>query len=62
MLAVESPGKVLRPPEQESLTILKKPGYRAGQADIKLVVEPAGGIEGKICWRTQTTSRCPRRD
>ncbi|MGO8836047.1 MAG: carboxypeptidase regulatory-like domain-containing protein [Limisphaerales bacterium] len=47
MLAVESPGKVLHPPEQESYN-LEQAGYRAGQEDIKLSVEPAGGIEGKI--------------
>ncbi len=49
-LAVEAPGKVLRPPEHprrfsggfESLA------WRAGQKDIKLVVEPAGRIEGRI--------------
>jgi hypothetical protein len=47
MLAVESPGKALRSPEQESYNFAEA-GYRAGQEDIKLVVEPAGGIEGKI--------------
>ena len=47
VLAVESPVKILRPPEQESNSF-QEAGYRAGQADIKLVIEPAGGIEGKI--------------
>jgi protocatechuate 3,4-dioxygenase beta subunit len=47
MLAVESPGKVLHPAEQESYNF-EEAGYRAGQEDIKLTVEPAGGIEGKI--------------
>ena len=47
MLAVESPGKVLHPPEQESYNF-EEAGCRAGQEDIKLAVEPAGGIEGKI--------------
>ncbi len=47
MLSVESPGKVLRPPEQESFNF-ENAGYRAGQEDIKLTIEPAGGIEGKI--------------
>jgi protocatechuate 3,4-dioxygenase beta subunit len=47
LLAVESPGKVLHPPEQESYNF-EEAGYRAGQEDIKLAVEPAGGIEGKI--------------
>jgi protocatechuate 3,4-dioxygenase beta subunit len=47
MLAVESPGKVLHPPEQESYNF-EEAGYRAGQEDIRLAVEPAGGIEGKI--------------
>ena len=46
-LAVQAPGKALRqsPPDfagSESLP------WRAGQEDIKLVVEPAGSIEGKI--------------
>ena len=47
MLAVESPGKILRPPEGESYDF-ESAGYRTGQSDIKLVVEPAGSIEGKI--------------
>ena len=44
---IHSPGKVLRPAEQQYSDI-ETAGYRAGQADIRLVVEPAGGIEGKI--------------
>jgi hypothetical protein len=47
MLAVETPGKVLHPADQESDNF-EEAGYRAGQADIKLLVEPAGGIEGRI--------------
>jgi hypothetical protein len=47
MLAVQSPGKVFHPPEQESFNF-EEAGYRVGQEDIKLVVEPAGGVEGKI--------------
>jgi hypothetical protein len=47
LLEVHSPGKVLRPSERMSSDILST-GYRAGDADIKLVVEPAGGVEGKI--------------
>jgi hypothetical protein len=46
-LAVQSPGKVLRPEEQQTFD-LETTGYRAGQEDIRLIVEPAGGIEGKI--------------
>jgi len=46
-LGVSSPGKVLREPRREYIspeTML----CRAGQADIRLVVEPAGSIEGKV--------------
>jgi hypothetical protein len=45
-LAVQSPGKALRPrkPEADSM---KFRGYRAGD-DIKLVMDPAGTIEGQI--------------
>jgi protocatechuate 3,4-dioxygenase beta subunit len=46
-LAVQAPGKALRqsPPDFAGLDSLP---WRAGQEDIKLVVEPAGSIEGKI--------------
>ncbi|HXR04219.1 MAG TPA: DUF1416 domain-containing protein [Verrucomicrobiae bacterium] len=47
IFAVHSPGKVLRP-APEDLSGIETAGYRAGQADIKLVVEPAGSVEGKI--------------
>jgi protocatechuate 3,4-dioxygenase beta subunit len=47
MLAVDAPGKVMRLPEQESSSF-EDQGFTAGQTDIKLVIEPAGGIEGKI--------------
>jgi protocatechuate 3,4-dioxygenase beta subunit len=47
MLAVDSPGKVLHPAERENYNY-EEAGYRAGQEDIKLTIEPAGGIEGKI--------------
>jgi len=46
-LAVQSPGKALRQSPQDSGVFDSLP-YRAGQEDIKLVVEPAGSIEGKI--------------
>jgi protocatechuate 3,4-dioxygenase beta subunit len=46
-LAVQSPGKALRqsPPDFAGLDSLP---WCSGQEDIKLVVEPAGSIEGKI--------------
>ncbi len=47
MLAVESPGKALRSSSQDFAGFDSLP-WRAGQADIKLVMEPAGSIEGKI--------------
>jgi len=46
-LAVKTPGKALRPSEQ-SFAAMDSLSWHAGQEDIKLVVEPAGGIEGKI--------------
>jgi len=46
-LAVQSPGKALRQASQDSGGLDSLP-WRAGQEDIKLVVEPAGSIEGKI--------------
>ena len=46
-LAVQAPGKALRQSESEFFVFNSLP-YRAGQEDIKLVVEPAGGVEGKI--------------
>jgi protocatechuate 3,4-dioxygenase beta subunit len=47
IFTVHSPGKVLQMPEQQSFDI-QSAGYRAGEVDIKLVVEPAGGVEGRI--------------
>lgn len=46
-LDVRTPGKVLRELSGGYASPDALP-YRAGQEDIKLVVEPAGGIEGKI--------------
>jgi hypothetical protein len=46
-LTVQSPGKVLRQSPENSFNYNTLP-WRAGQEDIKLVVEPAGGIEGTI--------------
>ena len=46
-LAVSKPGKVLREPERDGVspdTMRCQPG----QQDVKLVVEPAGSIEGKV--------------
>jgi protocatechuate 3,4-dioxygenase beta subunit len=45
-LAVQSPGKVLRQTDQESMG--PNSGYRTGQDGLKLVVEPAASVEGKI--------------
>jgi protocatechuate 3,4-dioxygenase beta subunit len=47
ILAVRSPGKVLQP-SQQRFSDVQTAGYRAGQADIKLVLEPGASIEGKI--------------
>lgn len=47
-LAVQVPGKTLRPSSEEFTPGLNALPWRAGQEDVKLVVEPAGGIEGKI--------------
>ena len=47
ILAVQAPGKALRPSSQDSAGLDSLP-WRAGQDDIKLVMEPAGSIEGKI--------------
>jgi Carboxypeptidase regulatory-like domain len=46
-LGVSKPGKVLRELQREYLSP-DTMRCRAGQQDIKLVVEPAGGIEGKV--------------
>ena len=46
-LAVSKPGKVLREPQREYLSP-DTMRCRAGQQDIKLVVEPASNIEGKV--------------
>jgi protocatechuate 3,4-dioxygenase beta subunit len=46
-LAVRSSGKALRQSPQESISFDSLP-WHAGQEDIQLIVEPAGGIEGKI--------------
>lgn len=45
--AVKLPGKVMRP-EKREMNDPETAGYRAGQKDIKLVVEPATRIEGRI--------------
>lgn len=47
VFAIKLAGKVLRPSENESASP-DSAGYRAGDDNIKLVVEPAGSIEGKI--------------
>jgi protocatechuate 3,4-dioxygenase beta subunit len=47
VLAVRSPGKALQPSTQ-TVSDLRTAGYRAGQEDTRLVMEPAAGIEGKI--------------
>ena len=46
-LMVEAPGKALRQSSQDSGGLDALP-WRAGQNNIKLVVEPAGSVEGKI--------------
>jgi protocatechuate 3,4-dioxygenase beta subunit len=46
-LTVQAPGKALRQSNQTSMRLNSLP-WQAGQEDIKLVVEPAGNIEGKI--------------
>jgi hypothetical protein len=46
-LTVQTPGKVLRQSPEDSFNLNTLP-WRAGQEDIKLVVEPAGGVEGTI--------------
>ena len=48
-LAVQAPGKVLRQSPQNFAGLDSLP-WRAGQEDIKLVVEPAGSIEGRIIF------------
>lgn len=47
MLAAETAGKISRPSE-EAAQDLESAGYRAGQTDIKLQLEPAGRVEGRI--------------
>src|ERR1039458_9805533 len=47
ILAVRSPGQALQPSQQRFADV-QTAGYRTGQADIKLVLEPAASIEGKI--------------
>ncbi len=46
LFEVKASGKVLR--QDTIATGLDMPGYRVGDTDIKLVLEPAGSIEGKI--------------
>jgi len=46
-LAVSKPGKVLRELQREYISP-ETMRCRAGQQDIKLIVEPAGSIEGKV--------------
>jgi protocatechuate 3,4-dioxygenase beta subunit len=45
--AIHSPGKALRPGAREFIDP-ETGGYRVGQEEIKLMVEPAGNVEGKI--------------
>ena len=47
VLSVHSPGKALQASEQQPLDA-ETAGYRAGQSDIELILEPAGSVEGKI--------------
>jgi hypothetical protein len=47
LFAVKLPGKTLRQ-SGDDYTSPETAGYRAGQEDIKLVMEPAGSVEGKI--------------
>jgi hypothetical protein len=47
ILAVRSPGKVLQP-SQQTFSDMQTAGYRAGQADIKLVLEPAASIARRL--------------
>lgn len=46
-LTVDAPGKAVRP---EDANVANSPtgGYRAGDSDITLNLEPAGGVEGKV--------------
>jgi len=53
VFAVKLAGKVLRPSENESASP-DSAGYRAGDDNIKLVLEPAGSIEGKIVCSEST--------
>ena len=72
-LAVSKPGKVLRELQREYVSP-DTMRCQAGQQDIKLVVEPAGGIEGKVVaqetgqplagmrlWLQGQSARIPRR-
>ncbi len=45
--SVKAPGKALRLQDSANGSI-ETAGYRVGEADIKLVVEPAGRIDGKV--------------
>ena len=46
-LAVSKPGKVLREPQRDGVSP-DTMRWQPGQQDVKLVVEPAGSIEGKV--------------
>jgi protocatechuate 3,4-dioxygenase beta subunit len=46
-LAVSKPGKFLREPQRDGISP-DNMRCQPGQRDVKLVVEPAGGIEGKV--------------
>ena len=46
-LIVFSPGKALRAANEEPVT-LRSMSYNAGQDDIRLILDPAGTVEGKI--------------
>jgi len=47
LLNARAPGKVLRPPEEESFD-LQTSGNRVGDLAIKLGLEPAGGLAGQV--------------
>jgi protocatechuate 3,4-dioxygenase beta subunit len=55
-LAVEAPGKALRRSETDrSISLRSLPG-RAGRLDLRLLVEPAGHIEGRIVTTEDSTA------
>ncbi|MGA2557919.1 MAG: carboxypeptidase-like regulatory domain-containing protein, partial [Verrucomicrobiota bacterium] len=48
LLAVQAAGRTLRPSSEGVTPGVNTLPWRAGQEDIKLVVEPAGSVEGKV--------------